>query len=273
MPELPAVFDSVRISDLIHHTSGITDYTHLCDGSSASAARALRFIRSRRSLDFVPGVRFEYSNSNYLLLALLAERVRGKPFADLIRTEVLSPAGMRSAYLRSSVPFREDEGVAWAYTATEGGGWTLAASDPCDALSGDGGLVASVRDLAAWAAYLDRNLARPDSEFAELFESGTHGLPGAKSFEYGMGWQLSSDLQGPYVQHAGGWLEYRSLFRYRPRKHSWVILLLNRDDRDVYALAEELEFRGQSRKPVKSGHAALPDSVDTFALPRAEYTW
>lgn len=241
LPELPKVYDRIRVSNLIHHTSGITDYTFLCNGSAESPANAIRFLFTQKKLSFNPGSKFEYSNSNYLILSLLAERITGISFSNALRKWVLSPAKMLDAYLRPEIPFREDSRVAWAYSLGESNKLELNTSDPCDALTGDGGMVGSISDLASWAKYLNSNLSSSRRNFNELFQSGTHGLPGAEAFEYGLGWQVLKNSKGLIYQHAGGWLGYRSIFRFRPKTRTWLAILMNRDDWDIYAAADKLE--------------------------------
>lgn len=240
LPELPSAYTAVRVHHLLHHTSGIADYTFLCDGSSRAPRRAKEFLRRLKKLNFQPGKRYEYSNSNYLILSWLAERLSKKPFAEAMREWVLLPAGMSTAYLRNEVKFNEDSRVAWGYSATLSGRFKLKTSDSCDVLAGDGGLVATASDLVSWARYLDSSLDN-GSQISELFKSGTRGLRGSEHYEYGLGWQLTFDQQGPRYQHAGGWLGYRSIFRFRPDSRRWLFVLQNRDDWDVHELADAIE--------------------------------
>ncbi len=240
LPELPAVYARVRVSDLLHHTSGIADYTFACDGTSTSPLRAKKFLRELRTLEFQPGQAFQYSNSNFLILSWLSERLSKMDFAHALRKWVLLPAGMATAYLRTEVPIEYDAKVAWAYSLQSSGGLVLNTSNPCDVFTGDGGLIGSASDLVAWAKFLSSNLAS-STPISELFISGTHGLPGSGSYEYGLGWQIILDAKGLLYQHAGGWLGYRSIFRFRPKSQKWLVVLQNRDDWDIYSTADSIE--------------------------------
>jgi CubicO group peptidase (beta-lactamase class C family) len=90
VPELPDYGTPITIQHLIHHTSGIPDYLtkwlqkYGSQGSNAydhvgeiNEANSLELIASQKELEFSPGERHSYSNSNYFLLALIVKRVKG----------------------------------------------------------------------------------------------------------------------------------------------------------------------------------------------------
>lgn len=97
---LPDWAEWVSISDLIHHASGIPDYIGLllAEGYQLETPTgrdlALEAIADVRELDFKPGTRFEYSNSNYLLLGYLIERVAQNPLADVLMNRIFRPLGL-----------------------------------------------------------------------------------------------------------------------------------------------------------------------------------
>ncbi|WIY04712.1 serine hydrolase domain-containing protein [Amycolatopsis mongoliensis] len=151
--DLPLIDDRVTVEHLLTHTSGIGDY---CDDenppetppglvTSADYLAALDGFPQQ----FPPGERFHYNNGAFAVLALIAERVAGTPFPDLVRTRVTEPAGMTdTAFLRSdALPGR----TATGYLED---GRTNVFSLPVVGF-GDGGIYSSAPDLRKfWPALL-----------------------------------------------------------------------------------------------------------------------
>ncbi|WP_372667297.1 serine hydrolase domain-containing protein [Amycolatopsis kentuckyensis] len=152
--DLPLIDDRVTVEHLLTHTSGIGDY---CDedgdppptpllATSADYLAALDGYPQK----FPPGERFNYNNGAFAVLSLIAERVAGIPFAELVRTRVTEPAGMAdTAFLRSdALPAR----TATGYLED---GRTNVFSLPVVGF-GDGGIYSSAPDFRKfWPAFLD----------------------------------------------------------------------------------------------------------------------
>jgi CubicO group peptidase (beta-lactamase class C family) len=99
LPDLPASWQPVTIRHLLNHTSGVPEYL-----SSTNSFRTLvRVDRTpaavlalvqEQPLHFAPGSKYEYSNTNYVALGLVIEKLTGKPYAEVIETRFLRPLGM-----------------------------------------------------------------------------------------------------------------------------------------------------------------------------------
>ena len=115
-------------------------------------------VLADRVQESAPGERFAYNNAGFVLLALLAQRVAGEPFHDLVRTRVFAPAGMtESGYPRVDEPGRN---VAHGYLHEEGLR-TNVLHLPVRG-SGDGGAVSTAADLAAfWTSLVQGASSRP----------------------------------------------------------------------------------------------------------------
>lgn len=129
--DLPLVHNGVTVEHLLAHRSGIGDYFDEEAGQSATdyvltvppheldTTEAYLRVLDGHPAKFPPGERFSYSNSGYVVLALIAERTAGTPFPDLVRRRVCEPAGMvATAFLRSdelpgsaAVGYLENEGL------------------------------------------------------------------------------------------------------------------------------------------------------------------
>lgn len=178
--DLPLIDDRVTVEHLLTHTSGIGDYydeeedpppTPLL-ATSADYLAALDGYPQK----FPPGERFSYNNGAFAVLALIAERIAGIPFADLVRTRVTEPAGMTdTAFLRSdALPAR----TATGYLED---GRTNVFSLPVVG-HGDGGIYSTAPDIRKfWTALFDGRIV-PRKWVDRLWRESPHG--------YGLGFWL-----------------------------------------------------------------------------------
>jgi len=190
--DLPLIDDRVTVEDLLAHRSGIGDYfdeSQLGDTNDYVLTVPVHRLGATEDylqvLDgfpavFDPGERFAYNNGGYVVLALLAERASGVPFAELVRQRVCEPAGMeRTAFLRSD-ELPGDAAIGYLHAD---GLSTNVFHLPVLGV-GDGGIFTTVGDVATlWSAFLDgrivpepwvREMLRPRSHSVE--ESRRHGL-------------------------------------------------------------------------------------------------
>ncbi len=236
VPELPDYGVPVTLDDLVHHTSGLVDYTELLgedfsDTDVTTTAQALDALAAVPDLNFDPGSRFEYSNSNYFLLGLVVEQVDGRTLADFLADEVFAPLGMDQTIVRDDADLVVADG-AEGYVADDEGGFEPDTTNWEQA--GDGAVWTSVRDLQRWAANLSTfEVGGPDLR-RDLLAPGPVLDDG---LGYGGGLTL---LPGGRVEHSGAWAGFVSELLVDPRERTSVAVLCNRDDGDAYGLAEEV---------------------------------
>jgi CubicO group peptidase (beta-lactamase class C family) len=138
---------------------------------------------------FAPGARFSYSNSGYVVLALLAERASGVPFHELVLERVCRPAGMPdTAFLRSDeLPGR----VALGYLEVDGAWRTNVFHLPVRG-SGDGGIYSTAADIRKlWVALFEGRIV-PLDRVAEM--TRPHSEDGARRYGLGFWLDASGDL-------------------------------------------------------------------------------
>lgn len=115
LPDLPAAWHPVTLRQLLNHTSGVPDYTEDPDFAAAFSADPQAQIPPRELLDFVadqplafaPGSAYRYSNSDNIIVALMAEAVTGAPYETLLATYVYSRLDMKDTSLPSTSPLPE----------------------------------------------------------------------------------------------------------------------------------------------------------------------
>ena len=185
---------------------------------------------------FVPGSAYRYSNTGYCLLALIAERVSGLAFPDLLSREIAGPLDMRHtlAYVAGGpeIPRR-----AFGYTVGPGG---VARTDQSltSATLGDGGMYASADDLARWDTALSTDQLATAATRALMFtpwvaapHTGSH---------YGFGWFLRRSGGHLVAWHDGETTGFRNAIERCPARRAAVILLSNRSDSAAPQIARRI---------------------------------
>jgi CubicO group peptidase (beta-lactamase class C family) len=245
--DLPLVGDEVTIEHLLSHRSGIGDYLDeagdhdLADYPMPVPVHELASTEEYvaaldgRPMTSAPGERFAYNNSGYVVLALIAERVGGSPFADLVRRRVCEPAGMRdTAFLRSDeLPGR----AALGYLMVDGAWRTNVFHLPVRG-SGDGGIYSTAADLSSfWNALFAGRIVSNDL-VDELVRP--HSDAPAHSQRYGLGFWLHASTDAVGLEGYDAGVSFRSV--HDPGARITHTVISNTTD-GAWPLARHLEER------------------------------
>jgi CubicO group peptidase (beta-lactamase class C family) len=201
--DLPLIDGRVTVAHLLSHRSGIGDYldeSQLGDINDHvmpvpvhelwATEQYLPIIDGFAQMS-VPGERFAYNNGGYVVLALIAERVGGAPFDDLVRRLVCEPAGLDGTRFEPSDQLPAD--VALGYLADDGLRTNIFHLPVVG--SGDGGLISSVGDLRRlWRAFHGGSIVSVGT--ARLMTTPRSDAPD-EGMRYGMGFWLAAE--GPTV--------------------------------------------------------------------------
>jgi CubicO group peptidase (beta-lactamase class C family) len=232
LPSLPRSLDSVTLTHLLTHTSGIIDYEDVMAPDTKTQvhdADVLRLLEAQDSTYFTPGSGYRYSNSGYALLALIVERASGKKFATFLHDRIFEPLGMNH-----SVAFENGISTvanrAYGYTL-EDNVWTLKDQSTTSAVLGDGGIYSSIDDLAKWdAALYDSRLLSDESRRLAFTP---HVATDKEDVRYGFGWRIT----GETLWHSGETSGFRNVIVRYPSRHMSIVILTNRDDPEPYETA------------------------------------
>ncbi len=248
-PEFPDYGRGITVRHLLQHTSGLPDYEDLMPAPDPAVpveraqiddAGVLALLMAQKAGLFPPGSAWRYSNSGYVVLGLVVERVSGRPFREFLRERVFGPLRMTGTVAlvrgRNAVPDR-----AFGYTKTDGR-WRLTDQSPTSATLGDGGVYASLYNLSLWDEALRRNLLLTEDEMRPALApvavpgpgpSGPDGQPAA----YGFGWFLDPWKGRARMWHYGETAGFRTAIQRFPDDGLTVIVLANRADVDAAGLA------------------------------------
>ena len=221
--------NEVTIRQLLSHTSGYQDFwpqDYVPPAmEKAITPQAILDHWAKQPLDFEPGTRWQYSNTNFEIAALIVEKASGKPFFQFVRTRVLEPLGITTAIdfdalgptsVQPTGYMRFGLGPLRAATST-GPGW----------MYGAGELAMTASDLAKWdIAMIKQSLLKPESyramETTVLLKNGT-------SANYGLG--VDVDMSGGHrtVEHSGEVAGFTAENIVYPDDSAAVIVLTNQD--------------------------------------------
>jgi len=247
LPELTKVNARITVRQLLDHTSGLRDYFF-----HASIDRALLKERSRRwdSADsmryvgkayFKPGLGWHYSNTNYLVLGMLAERVGEAPLGDQIRARFLEPLGLRHTWYQPTESPTSAVAHGYRFESTDKDARAIDLSDGSTlmpftsvvtAAGGAGGLAANASDLARWArALYAGGVLSPESVDAILGDI-SRTEPYKPRVPYGLGVQRVEIDGAPSLGHSGRLLGFRSAVRWLPDQDIAIAVLTNQSRTD-----------------------------------------
>ena len=239
LPSLPAAADPITLRHLLSHTGGLLDYEDLMPAAATAQVHDIDVLHLLEAQDrtlFPPGSQYRYSNSGYALLALVVAKASGQDFATFLRARIFQPLGMRDTVAHQD---GVDDVARRAYGYSEvDGRWQRTDQSPTSAVLGDGGIYASLEDLARWdAALYDQRLLTAAS-LRQAFAPATRTTEPDVPF-YGFGWRLNGDAQW----HSGESIGFRNVILRYPRQHLTVIILTNRDGPEPYPLALQIAQR------------------------------
>ncbi len=232
---VPDAWATVTVRQALTHTSGIPDYTERPDfGSTSHSARTPRQLveaAAAMTITGAPGEKWRYSNTNYVLLAMLVERYSGQRFGDFLFSRIFRPLGMT----QTQVPERSGGlGQAQGYTRTN---MQMKATDGIEmsiALGG-GDIVSTVADMAKWDAALGEKLLKPES-WKQVWTPAI--LNDGKAADYGFGWTIRQVNGHRLFSHGGNISGFGSGIVHFPDDHLSVILLTNFEQLNGDALAQ-----------------------------------
>ena len=228
LPDYPNPGNAITINQLLNHTSGIRNYLELDAGEgidvlSLTPEQVVNIFK-REPLKFAPGTAFDYSNSNYFLLAYLIERITGKPYEEYLENNIINKAGLQHTFYANfkidSLKFKR----AKAYSKFDKG-YEAAELEPVNLLYGAGALESNVDDLFKWhrALYAGKLIKKSTLRIAARPSTLANG----ERIDYGYGFYIK-DLAGEAtVEHSGSTDGYQSDMVYLPKQDLLVITLFN----------------------------------------------
>jgi D-alanyl-D-alanine carboxypeptidase len=221
--------NEVTIRQLLSHTSGYQDYWPqdyvMPMMLQPTTAQKIMDMWARKPLDFEPGSKWQYSNTNYVIAGVIIEKVAGVPLLQFLQQKVFTPLGMKGVYDTDQEKLGETDPTGYLRYALgplrpapkEGKGWLFAAGE----------LAMPAEDLARWdISIMDQKLLKPASyrEFATdtLLKNGL-------STHYGLGVDVNSQASHRALSHGGEVSGFTAQNIVFPDDRAAVVVLTNQD--------------------------------------------
>jgi CubicO group peptidase (beta-lactamase class C family) len=277
VPELGDAARRVTIRELLTHSSGLPDYyPFLRDWSRLGRVdnALVRDTLRGKALEFPPGTAARYSNSGYVLLASVIEKVTKRPFREAMSDLVFGPSGMHATIaLDGTTPFPRERAVGYD---TIGNRFRMADYGVFENAKGQrgytdlrtvgaGGMYSTLRDLAAWTRTLDREELLPRATLAEAFRAQVPATD-ARGIDtlvgYGYGWIVSRRNGAEVAWHDGGIAGFRNLVVRVPASRVTVFILSNFAGTDIGTrarIATRIVDRITGRSPAAPASADPPN--------------
>jgi D-alanyl-D-alanine carboxypeptidase len=245
----------ITIRMLLDHTSGLADYflnaaidrpLQRRPDASWTTAQTLRYLRKPL---FPPGRGWAYSNTNYLLLGLVAQAVDGRTLPAQVRDRLLEPLGLDETWSQAAERPRAETsrghrligtGAARKPSPVIDGRPVMPFRSVITAAGGAGNIAATSRDAARWMDALVRgDVLRPETKERMLADAAYTDALGAR-VPYGMGLQITELRHRVSIGHSGRLLGFRAVVRVLPGDGMTIAVLTNQSTIDPTLVASSM---------------------------------
>lgn len=264
----------VTVRMLLDHTSGLADFffgkgidAALLGGRGVTWTPAMSLAYVGKPLG-KPGRSWHYSNTNYVLLGLIAEKVGGAPFAKLVRTRLLDPLGLHDVFIQGAELARGPLALGYYYSSVSPSARPIGLADArrsivpftsvVTAAGSAGSVAATSADLAAWArALYGGSVLRPETLALAVADAQRtarfHPYVG-----YGLGVQVTAIGRHAALGHSGRFIGVRGELRYLPVDGLAIAIVTSQNGVDVGPLVAKLVAFALPKPPAPLPSPAAP---------------
>ncbi len=234
LPDLTRAND-VTIREILSHTSGYQDFWPqdyvMPEMLQPTTARKILDVWARKPLDFEPGTKWQYSNTNYVIAGLIVEKASGEPLLQFLQQHIFTPLGMHSVADTDQTKLGDTDPSGYMRYALgplrpapkEGAGWLFAAGE----------LAMPAEDLAKWDISIMRQSLLKPASYRD-FETDVL-LANGLGTRYGLGVEVRSEFGHRALEHSGEVSGFTSENDVFPDERVAVVVLTNEDASDAAA--------------------------------------
>ena len=252
IPELHDFGNVITLRHLMSHTSGLNDQWHLLSLAGwklddvITHQMVLEFLYKQRTLGFLPGERYSYSNSSYTLLSEVIARVSGMTFPEFLKKYIFEPLRMNNSRVQDDYRGLINN-RAYSYQKTNRGYVkSIFSTDNY----GPGGIITTGEDIAKWMINFHKTTLG-SRELIQLLDNQQTLNDGTK-FGGALGQFYSTHMNRKIIQHTGSEAGYRSYLVRFPEEKLSICVFSNRNNADTKRLALQTAdiFLKPDKKPL-----------------------
>jgi len=234
-------YKGITIKNLLNHTGGLPDYMSIMDDNWDKSKIATNedvinaFAKASPEKEFEPNQKYSYSNTGYLLLGTIIERVSGKSFEEYLNEKIFEPLEMDNSFVyRRRYDPKKINNYALGYIYSDSLKRNIVPDESLeedyviylDGIVGDGMVNSNLIDLFKWdRALYDTTLVNEEDKKL-IFAS--YPTSSGEDTGYGFGWFVRNDsLYGKRVLHSGGWAGYITWIERHIDNDKTIIQLMN----------------------------------------------
>jgi CubicO group peptidase (beta-lactamase class C family) len=231
-------YPGITIRMLLNHRSGLPNYVYFFDELKWDKKKfitnqdVLNSLINNKSLLKVnpPGMHFAYCNTNYVLLALLIEKITKTSYPSFIRKTIFEPSGMKNTFVYTDADSSKTN-PSYDWKNQEQAFINL------DKVYGDKNIFSTPRDLLIWDRLLISNQFLKASTLAEAYSPYSNEKNGIKN--YGLGWRMYLlPNNNKIIYHNGWWHGSNAVFIRLLKEDATIIVIGNKFNKNIYKAKE-----------------------------------
>ncbi len=246
LANLPDYYKKITIKQLLTHRSGLSPYPYYCHDMIDDKSNLIDNDTVLCVIDFhnpkpyyTPGKKYNYCNTNYMLLASIIEHIEQERYVDVIDKRIVQKCNMKNSFVLDAKKNKQPPNLTLGHTNSN----KTFELDYLDGVVGDKGFFSNAKDMLQFDRMLSKGRIISDST-ANIAYTPQNKFKNNKS--YGLGWRIKMHNRlGKIIYHSGWWHGNRNIYIKIPKNDYTIIILSNSIQGSAYNLSyllDEFDF-------------------------------
>lgn len=228
---LPEYMREITILNLLNHTSGIPDFEEMIYKDQVTDELAFKYLKNRKTGYFKPGTEYRYSNSGYIVLRLVIEKISGQNISEFINQNIFKPLSMKYSCINFQGKTIIKNRVYGTYLTKNK--FKIKDQGRDTATIGDGGIYSNINDLKLWLNFIEKEVENNRYFYNKSIKTN-------RMTKYSCGLEFEKCKNYRIINHCGETIGTNTVIGFIPKKKIHFIFLTNLNDVDTYKLVKNL---------------------------------